>query len=604
MGELVKDNLLEKLESSGLKMYSSLNTIDNTDNNSNNKEILGQNIKIYPSYRNNFGFFYAEVENIKFIILKGQYSDNIRNISGTMPFNNAEVNNLLDTIFKAERVATCPLIMDIFMCDNGECYIKNAVITEETYKDDIRDYHIPRPLSSSEYSESKSRIYDEDVILSSGYFSSFLPNVCSYFLASICSDLQDILNPLFISCNLKTSSPSIVNVCGRPYINMTGYEKMMHTIGLNKSLYRRVFSPNLFLKMGISKLDKINRSFFPVTYKEIREILDDLKSISSKINIQNVTDKSFYDYIVQFAIVYEYVTIEFTNSLSVLLKKLPNISYILNAIYKTRKNSIFYNDDDLILPEYIDFSSKLVPIKFNLEKNIDKIEHYLRVLSFFTSKSKLKKTITSIHKILDMRDELYLYMSEFIVNTRKSILKIGEMGVTKNKLDNKEDIFFLEHDEIKRLLHDTLFGETKELVCFRKWRNKRYATQLMPPEIYAYDLSDTAHIAEDMIIRQIDTKQFKIYGLNEINIKGRIEKDLNLDDYSDKIIAAYNLSMPKLIKYRNAKGMIIENISPLSFATEFAILNNIPLWTGVRFSSLFLDNINIEKDTLFQVNDE
>ncbi len=80
MGELVKDNLLEKLESSGLKMYSSLNTIDNTDNNSNNKEILGQNIKIYPSYRNNFGFFYAEVENIKVIILKGQYSDNIRKI--------------------------------------------------------------------------------------------------------------------------------------------------------------------------------------------------------------------------------------------------------------------------------------------------------------------------------------------------------------------------------------------------------------------------------------------------------------------------------------------------------------------------------------------
>ena len=122
----------------------------------------------------------------------------------------------------------------------------------------------------------------------------------------------------------------------------------------------------------------------------------------------------------------------------------------------------------------------------------------------------------------------------------------------------------------------------------------------MPPEIYAYDLSDTAHIAEDMILRYKDTEAFAVYGLNRINCKGKVETDLTLDDYQDKIIAAYNLPITKLNNYKNAKGLVLENVSPLSYACEYAVLNNIPLWTGIRFAPLFLKNIVIEKNTLFQ----
>lgn len=612
----VKENLLELLSKSGLKIYGAVIN-KSAEENSNNKKageedntentepavITGKDIKIYPHYHNNFGFFHAVIDNIQFIILKGQYSDNIRNIYGRHDLNNAEINTLLDTIFKAERVAKSPLEMDIFLTDD-DCFIKNAVKVRETFKDDMRDYTIPRPLSASEYSESKSRIYDEEIILSSGYFASFFPQVCSHFTASLFNDMLDILNPLFVSCNLKTSSPSVVVVDGRIYINMTAFEKMMHTIGLNKSLYRRVFSPNLFLKMGISKLEKLNRSFFPVTFDEIDEILKELKNSVSKISINNIAEKSFYDLPVQFAIIYEYITIEFINNLSVMLKKFPNISLVLNVVYKTRENSIFYKNDKMIMPDYLDFSSNISSVSFNMEKNTDKLKTYLKNLPFFTRKSKLKKAVNNMHKLLDMRDELYLTASSFIINTQKALLKAGELGVTKGKLDNKEDIFLLDHDEIRRLYHDTLFGETKEIVYFRKWRNKRYAAQLMPPEIYAYDLSDTAHIAEDMIIRYKDTEAFKVYGLNRINCAGKVETDLSLDDYSDKIISAYNLPFTKLKNYKNAKGMILENVTPLSYACEFAVLNNIPLWTGVRFAPLFLKNIEVEKNTLFQVDDE
>ena len=607
MNELVKDNLLDKFHQAGLKIFGLDNikkdeedeTNETNPEESNPEEIKGTDIKIYPHYNNNFGFFTACIDDIKFIILKGQYSDNIRYISGKPSFNNAEYNILIDALFKAERVAGNPVKMTVFLTDD-ECFIKEAELVEEYNKYDMRDYTIPRPLATSEYAESKSRIYDEEVILSSGYFGSFFPQVSSYFTTSIFNDLLDILNPLFVSCNLKTLSPSVVPVDGRIYINMTAFEKMMHTIGLNKSLYRRVFSPNLFLKMGISKLDKLNRSFFPVTYDEIKEVVDSLKVTASRINLQNITEKSFYDYPVQFAIVYEYITIEFMNNLSILLSKFKNISLILNAIYKTRENSIFYSEEEMILPDFLDFSSDYESVKFNVEKKVENIKIHLKSLPFFSRKSKLKKAIKNMHKLLDLRDELYLAASAFIINSNKALLKTGELGVSKGKLNNKSEIFSLDHDEIRRLTFDTLFGETKELTAFRKWRNKRYAAQLMPPEIYAYDLSDTAHIAEDMILRYKDTEAFAVYGLNRINCKGKVETDLTLDDYQDKIIAAYNLPITKLNNYKNAKGLVLENVSPLSYACEYAVLNNIPLWTGIRFAPLFLKNIVIEKNTLFQ----
>lgn len=607
MNELVKDNLLDKFHQAGLKIFGLDNikkdeedeTNETNPEESNPEEIKGTDIKIFPHYNNNFGFFTACIDDIKFIILKGQYSDNIRYISGKPSFNNAEYNILIDALFKAERVAGNPVKMTVFLTDD-ECFIKEAELVEEYNKYDMRDYTIPRPLATSEYAESKSRIYDEEVILSSGYFGSFFPQVSSYFTTSIFNDLLDILNPLFVSCNLKTLSPSVVPVDGRIYINMTAFEKMMHTIGLNKSLYRRVFSPNLFLKMGISKLDKLNRSFFPVTYDEIKEVVDSLKVTASRINLQNITEKSFYDYPVQFAIVYEYITIEFMNNLSILLSKFKNISLILNAIYKTRENSIFYREEEMMLPDFLDFSSDYESVKFNVEKKVENIKIHLKSLPFFSRKSKIKKAVKNMHKLLDLRDELYLAASAFIINSNKALLKTGELGVSKGKLNNKSEIFSLDHDEIRRLTFDTLFGETKELTAFRKWRNKRYAAQLMPPEIYAYDLSDTAHIAEDMILRYKDTEAFAVYGLNRINCKGKVETDLTLDDYQDKIIAAYNLPITKLNNYKNAKGLVLENVSPLSYACEYAVLNNIPLWTGIRFAPLFLKNIVIEKNTLFQ----
>ena len=307
--------------------------------------------------------------------------------------------------------------------------------------DDKRDYTIPRPLTSAECAEPKSRIYDEEIILSNTYFGSYFPQVSSYFSFSIFNELLDILNPIFISCNLKTSSPSIVPAYGRLFINMTGFEKMMHTIGLNRSLYRRSYAPNLFLKMGLSKMDKINRHFFPVTYNEIEDVLNNIKENTASIDASMVTNKSFYDFIVQLMIVYEYLTIEFTSNLSILLKKFPNISLILNAVYKTRKNSIFYKDTEFNFPRYIDFAAPMEKVTFNMEEKVEKLSLHFKRFSIFTRKGKLKKAVKNMHKLLDLRDDLFITTAKFIENTKIALKNVAEIGISNERLFSENDVY-------------------------------------------------------------------------------------------------------------------------------------------------------------------
>lgn len=589
MGDILNSNIYDKLKESGLKIY---------DN-----ETEGIEIKIHPHYHNNTGFFHCFMDECEFIILKGQYQDNIRNIKGRHNLSNAEISELIDTIFKAETITLSTLYMEVYLLEDKCLFKKAEIFNVEPLNDDKRDYTIPRPLTSAECAEPKSRIYDEEIILSNTYFGSYFPQVSSYFSFSIFNELLDILNPIFISCNLKTSSPSIVPAYGRLFINMTGFEKMMHTIGLNRSLYRRSYAPNLFLKMGLSKMDKINRHFFPVTYNEIEDVLNNIKENTASIDASMVTNKSFYDFIVQLMIVYEYLTIEFTSNLSILLKKFPNISLILNAVYKTRKNSIFYKDKEFNFPRYIDFAAPMEKVTFNMEEKVEKLSLHFKRFSIFTRKGKLKKAVKNMHKLLDLRDDLFITTAKFIENTKIALKNIAEIGISNERLFSENDVYFLDHDEIRRLLSNTLFGDTKDLITFRKWRNERFAALSCPPEIYGYDLADVAHIAEDMIIKGQQQEAYKVYGLNRIECSGKIETNLNLDDYTDKMIAAYNLPVTKLNNYKNAKGFLIENVSPFSHAAEFAVLNNIPLWTGHRFSALYLKNVAIEKNTLFQIDE-
>lgn len=582
----------DKLINAGLKFY--------TD------EIDGAELKCYPHYNNNFGFFLVEVNDTKTILLKGMHSDNTRYIKGRPDIDNNQWAEISDTLAKAERLSGSYLEITLILTDS-ECYIKDIKHIENIKTlSEKRDYQIPRPLASNEYSEPKNRIYDEEIILSSGFFGYMFPNVLSTFTSSIFEEIADILNPIFVSCNLKTSSPTVVNLYGRLYINMTGYEAMMKTIGLNKSLYRSMFSPHLYMKMKKYKKAGIMKYYFPIQYDEIYELVTDIKTNVENMSLNSFTEKSFLDYFVKMSVVYEYITIMLTEYTSKLLTYFKDISQILNAVFKSRENSIFYSSDEYELPEFLDFSSDIVKVAFNVEKGDTNIKKHIKNVSIF-KRGKVKKIISKIHSLLDMRDELYLTTSEFIKKTREGLINTGKYAVNKGTISNVEDIFFMEYDEVRRVSSNSFYTDIKELINFRKWRNMRYSAQNVPPEIYGYDLSDTPYIAEEMVMKFLNQEEpFNCYGLNNIACSGTVTNNLEESDYSNKIISAYNISIPKIKNYVNSSGMLIENIYPYSLAVEYAVLNNIPLWTGVRYSSEILNNISvkIENSKLVKVDEK
>lgn len=582
----------DKLINAGLKFY--------TD------EIDGAELKCYPHYNNNFGFFLVEVNDTKTILLKGMHSDNTRYIKGRPDIDNNQWAEISDTLAKAESLSGLYLEITLIL-EDSECYIKDIKHIENIKTlSEKRNYQIPRPLASNEYSEPKNRIYDEEIILSSGFFGYMFPNVLSTFTSSIFEEIADILNPIFVSCNLKTSSPTVVNLYGRLYINMTGYEAMMKTIGLNKSLYRSMFSPHLYMKMKKYKKAGIMKYYFPIQYDEIYELVTDIKTNVEKMSLNSFSEKSFLDYFVKMSVVYEYITIMLTEYTSKLLAYFKDISQILNAVFKSRENSIFYSSDEYELPEFLDFSSDIIKVAFNMEKGDTNIKKHIKNVSIF-KRGKVKKIISKIHSLLDMRDELYLTTSEFIKKTREGLINTGKYAVNKGTISNIEDIFFMEYDEVRRVSSNSFYTDIKELINFRKWRNMRYSAQNVPPEIYGYDLSDTPYIAEEMVMKFLNQEEpFNCYGLNNIACSGTVTNNLEESDYSNKIISAYNISIPKIKNYVNSSGMLIENIYPYSLAVEYTVLNNIPLWTGVRYSSEILNNISvkIENSKLVKVDEK
>lgn len=538
-------------------------------------------IKVEPSFRKNAGFFFVQhsaKEGGSFslsIILKGYYQDNIRHILGESRLDWQNWSSLTNLLFDAERKLERLLSFEIMLI-GGECFIKScndlgsAIPSyEELYKD-MRDFHIPRPLSESEYAEPKSRIYEEDDIFSANYLS-FFPQHLSTLSASILADLQDILNPIFLSCNLKAETPSSALLFGRCYANLTNIEKLFKTIGLNKSLYRLSFAPQLYLKMHSHHLAKLSTTFFPITLEEVTELLTALKTGTNDLTIESIKDKSYIDMIAQFMIIYQYITVIFTDKLSRLLKYFPDISLLLNAIYKTRESSLFYSTEELLLAETVDLLSPLKKVQFNLERKPEKLKFFIKSLPFFKrKKGKIKKNIAKLHALLNLRDELYLAISAFIEKLQPILLEI-EPNIIK--------LFFSEHDELRKKSYGGAMADLGEVQTFRKWKWFRENAALVPPEVYARDLTDIPKISEEMLSKLLEKRDIKAMAFN---------KSLETLEVGSDIFAAYNLPITALNEYSSKKGFILEACSTLSFATEFAILTNKALYTGIPFAKLSL----------------
>ncbi len=565
----------------------------------------GITITALPQYLDNYGFFHVTWDNNEIVVLKNTYSDFKRVLKGNGELS--EIQLLIRTLNDCEAVAKSHLKI-ILRLDGNSAYIKSAEVDNNAImKQDMRNYMLPRPLTSAEYQMPASHLYDESVILSSGYFGEFMPQVMSYVTKSIFEKLVNLLNPIFDSCNIKTSTPSIVNVHNRVFINMTAFDKMLTTIGLGNSVFRAAHAPHLYIKAK-QKFGEINKRYFPVEIAEIDELLDAISKSAHTIDIEKLFKEQYYDYTVQLMILFEYLTISLSNEFGSLITTFGDVNSALSAVYKTRSNSIFLSDEAYNMPEFFDVGCSTFDVKYEKTDFVaDTIQSHIAKLPFgkkFGKSSKIEKSIKAVHTLLDIRDSVIKATWKYIVKSKTALELVGNTCVKREKFQSIEDIYCFDLDEVKRLYHDTYYSDTVSTVSARKSRIARASAQIIVPEIFGYDFENLPQISETMIIKAMDSTEHKSLVLNkaENGKHYQVTNDLTLDNYTDKFIAAEKLSLAHLDKYKSAKGFILENVSLFSPVAEYAISNGIALYTGVRFAAIILDKKVIEfKDDLIQI---
>lgn len=578
--------LIEKLRLSGLALADM-------------ESVGGRVLECRPSYRGNFGFHFVMGEGLEAILLKGVYKDFVRIVKGGAGISEKDWSEAAKLLNDAESAIGLPLNTSIAL-NNSEAKIISASISEEKpiRGGDMRDYQIPRPLTPVEYAAPASKLYDESVMLSSGFIGSIFPETLSPFSVSVLEKIPDALNPIFVSCNLKTSSPSAVSVYGRAMTNVNAFEKMLKACGTGSAIFRASYAPSLYLKKQTVP-ERINKSYFPVETDEITELLEDIKRTIPHISTTTIVEDSYVEYPIKLAICAEYVFIKLADGSARLRRYFPDFSGMLSAVFRTRPDSIFFRGEPLTLPVYLDYASRTVQTAFSCEKPSDTIESAIKKIPFtkrFGASGKIRKIISEMHMTLDLRDEIYLVACSFIEKSNQVLKQLADFGIKKDRLKNPEEIYLFEHSEVRRIAFDSFFGDTAHTINFRRWLWDRYAAQVLPTEIYGRDLEQCPKISEQMITKALNLAEFSPLSLfaPETEIEAEATAKTGLEDYKGYFIAASRLPLPLLERYKNAEAFILEEAPLFGFTAEYACLKGIPVYTGVRFAPLVLDGVKLK----------
>ena len=576
-------DLLEKLRLSG-------RTIGDAENPD------GKILKCFPSYRGNFGFHHVKGENFEAILLKGVYKDFLRVIEGRSDVTDTEWDEAAKTLNEAEE-AIGYLNMTIAV-NVLEAKIISASLAEAAPERNLdrRDYRIPRPLTPTEYSAGASTLYDESVMLNHKFIGSLFPQTISPFAASVLESVPNILNPIFMSCNLKTITPTAATVYGRPMTNVNAFEKMLDSVGVGKGAFRASFLPNVYLKKKFP-FTTINKSYFPIEISEVKELLDEVKRTVNHISTTTLVEESYMEYPVNLAICAEYVFIKLADCAAKLLKYLPDTSQMLSAVFKTRKTSLFFSEETFKMPVYLDVACPVEEVRFHNEKSCDTIEKHLKKLPFFKrlrKSGKITKIINEAHALLDMRDEIYLTACQFVIKSKEVIEQIAALGLKKAKIKSVDEIYYLEHNEVRRVSFDSYFGDSNQTINYRRRLADRHAAQVVPAEIYAKDLHECPKISETMITKALALAEFHPLSLFGADKEATVTANPSLQDYKGYMVAFDGIPPVRLERYKNAEGFILEDAPLFGFTAEFACLNNIPVYSGVRFAPLILDGVKVK----------
>jgi len=548
-------------------------------------------------YNNNYGYIYCKNEREEFVLLKGIYKDYLRNIKGKTPESN-QIAVLSRCISDFEK--SCKTDIEIKVKLDKDTY--KLVSVEKTEKKerphDLRTMELFRKLSGIEYSMSSDGSMSENTLISRSVFNTVMPETMSPLAASIAKELENIINPLFMSANFRTLYPSFKCAYAKPFINLNNIEGIFNAMGTTLDFFNLNYSPRLYLKKGKDKFTVPKVEMLKVSDEEIKESLADIRQEAEELDMAQVMEEDFYQFIGLIVMTTQMIMMRLWQSF-IIFKNIGGFSVeeTLQHIYKSRDLKIFEIIENPVI--YFDPSSDIVQTEKKTYKKENTPEEvfasFSKLKRMKLNKSKFLNELEKVHKYLDMRDELTRNCDFAIKKIKEMFLNIGEMLVKKEYLKKPENVFDLEKEDVRKLLDDEFAAAVAMSSAFRKNQNERFKTLVMPKEIYEKDIENIHGLAlkTEEFYEKNEKEECLSFNKSELSLKTAYldKKDLNINE--DEILVSRSLPFALCQKIEKCGAVLLENCSLFSHAMEIAIKLDKPIYIGVRNSVYYRETEKI-----------
>jgi hypothetical protein len=456
------------------------------------------------------------------------------------------------------------------------------------------DYKIPRPLTSQEYKAGQSGLPDK-TLFSRAFMQQLFPETLSYMCASVFEKLPDALTTVFTHLDVKVTSPSQKLVNLRPYVNLAAVLSGFYETKQSKYAFTSQFMP-------WQKVFKDDRAAKPALFlssristQDIAELMDETEKQINDDNIL-ISDSSYFAPLANIAMLGMTLQLIFAEQLAYFSAhvNLPP-DETLRLIYKTRASSFFIKGETLDLPVFFDPTCEVQSITIAPnEKLLDKNVLFGHISGIFKGQ-KIKKGIhllEKLHSLLDFRDRLLKISGLFHENTRDAILVHAEHLTKQEILLQIPEIFSFDLGEVQSMLTESFYSDVQAIFDYRESYRLRATAQIMPYEIYEVDIPFAGMISEEQIA---NAEAQTVFPCHSYNFTEEISGTSGLD------IACRNVFTLAMIPEMAGKKAFITGIAPdFSYITEYCLINDIPLFYGVRHCGIILDGkkVRLKKDSM------
>ncbi len=558
-----------------------------------------------PHYHGNRGFFHIKEGQGECLLLKNCYSDFTRVIRKGITLTNDALNNISRTLSQTEGLLEGLFEIVFFYCE-GQMHIFEVNDMELPPEAGL-DPSIPRPLNALEYSEPMTDFTPEKELFSRSLLQTVFPEQVSFFTTALFKKYPDILHPFFLIFDAKVGSPSAKCIDFRPYVNINGLLRGFREVKIDRQLFssfympwQKIFSkdkphkPELFISKRISTGD-------------LEGFVEEIEKEYKKKGSYNIYEQDYFEPVVKItmmAMILNFLFQEQFSYFTIYIKATQEDA--LRWIYKTRESSFFIKGDKFTVPPYFDIALPAEEVEIIPSASVSDKNVIMSCLLAFSRRRRHKKAfalLESIHKILDLRDILLKHTAEYHTRTRKYILDNATYIVNKGKFKYAEQAFLFDTADLKRLTNDTFYTGLGPILEYRESLRRRAAAQAMPYEMYEIDIPYAGMITEDQYAKGKSDKIHRCESYNTAEISGKV---VNFSPHADEtagsrqIYCARAFPLTAVAKLGKPQAVITDIAPAFSYITEYCMIHDIPLYSGVRHCELLLKEkkVKLDKNTI------